>query len=88
MRPEPKIKKKANPGDTSGAEYAGIGLQLAGAVLLFMFAGQWLDRRFGTEPWLLLIGVFVGAGAGFFAMYRQLIKPQKGRDVKRRESEP
>jgi ATP synthase protein I len=61
------------PHARDGAQYLGVGLQFAGAIVLFLFAGQWLDERLGTEPWLLLIGVFVGAAAGFYSLYRQLV---------------
>lgn len=64
------------------AKYLGLGLQFAASILLFLFLGRWLDRRFGTEPWLLLIGVFVGAGAAFYSIYRQLMA-----DLKREEAE-
>lgn len=58
----------------SGAgDYLGVGLQLGASIVFFLFVGQWLDRRLGTEPWLLLLGVFVGAGAGFYSVYRQLV---------------
>jgi F0F1-type ATP synthase assembly protein I len=43
-----------------------------------MFAGKWLDSRLGTTPWLLVVGVFVGAGVATTAMYRRLFPP-KGR---------
>jgi ATP synthase protein I len=66
-----------------GAQFLGVGLQLAASIVLFLFIGQWLDRRLGTEPWLLLIGVFVGAGAGFYSLYRQLMTAQKKRDKQR-----
>lgn len=75
----------ASPKHTlGGAEYAGVGLQFAGAVLLFLFLGRWLDQRLGTEPWLLLLGVFVGAGAGFYSLYRQLVITPREREEKRR----
>ncbi len=57
----------------AAGDYIGVGLQFAGSIVLFLFVGQWLDSRLGTEPWLLLIGVFVGAAAGFYALYRQLV---------------
>jgi F0F1-type ATP synthase assembly protein I len=57
-------------------EYAGLGLQFAASILLFLFLGQWLDRRLGTSPWMLLIGVFVGAGGSFYGMYRRLMAAQ------------
>jgi len=53
--------------------YAGIGLQFAVSVLLFLYAGQWFDRRFGTAPWGVLLGVLVGASAAFHSMYRRLM---------------
>ena len=67
------------------AEFAGVGLQFAGAILIFLFAGRWLDEKLGTEPWLLLSGVMIGAAAGFYSMYRQLvIQPRKKGEGKAR----
>jgi F0F1-type ATP synthase assembly protein I len=59
----------------SGAAYAGLGVQFAAAILVFLFAGQWLDRRLGTSPWLMLLGVLLGAGGGIYSMYRRLVRP-------------
>jgi F0F1-type ATP synthase assembly protein I len=61
----------------SGAEFAGAGLQFAFAIVAFMFLGIWLDRRLGTSPWFVLVCVFVGAGAGFYSIYRRLMSPGK-----------
>jgi F0F1-type ATP synthase assembly protein I len=60
----------------SVSEFAGVGIQFAVSILLFLYVGQWLDRRFGTAPWLLIIGVFLGAGASFYSMYRKLMAAQ------------
>ena len=57
----------------SGAEYAGAGLQLAMTIVAFMFLGIWLDKKLGSSPWFVLVCVFVGAGAGFYALYRKLV---------------
>jgi ATP synthase protein I len=64
----------------SASDFAGIGLQFAASVLLFGYAGQWLDRRLGTGPWLLIIGVFLGAGGAFYSMYRKLMAAQTDQD--------
>ncbi len=52
--------------------YSSIGLQLAGTLLLCVYAGFWLDRRYGTTPWLLVAGAAVGMTAGFFNMFKEL----------------
>lgn len=68
-----------------GAEYAGLGLQFALSILLFLYAGQWLDRRLGTDPWLMILGVFTGAGASFYSMYRKLMAIQEREERQARE---
>ena len=73
--------------DVGGAAYAGIGLQFAALILIFVFAGQWLDRRFGTQ-WFTVIGVFLGAGLGILSMYRRLMADQRREDAARRAKEP
>lgn len=67
------------------ARYAGTGLTWALSTLLFLWLGTVADRWLGTEPWLTLVGAFVGAAAGFWYMYYHLvIQPQQrqGRDGK------
>jgi ATP synthase protein I len=56
---------------------AGGGLEFAVAILLGVFGGQWLDRRWGTSPWLVVIGAMLGAGAGFYKLYRDLTASQR-----------
>jgi ATP synthase protein I len=63
--------------------YAGVGLQFVGALLLFLFIGQWLDRRFGTDPVFLYLGVAVGAGGAFYSMYRSLMADQRRDELER-----
>lgn len=66
----------------SGAEFAGIGVQFALTLLVFVAAGIWLDRRLGTSPWLLIVCVFAGAGGGFYSMIRRVTAAQR-RDAER-----
>jgi F0F1-type ATP synthase assembly protein I len=72
FRPHEGDPKRSGPAGGAG-RYLGAGFQFAAAILFFVFVGQWLDSRFGTGPWLLLVGVFVGAAAGFHSLYRQLV---------------
>lgn len=65
--------------------YAGLGLQFAVSILVFLFVGQWLDRKLGTAPVFLLVGVFVGAGGAFYSMYRKLMAIQAEEERRKRE---
>jgi ATP synthase protein I len=74
-----------NEGPGAGA-YAGFGMQFVVALLFFLYIGQWVDRRLGTAPVFLLIGIFVGAGGSFYGMYRKLMAAQEREDQARREA--
>jgi F0F1-type ATP synthase assembly protein I len=74
---------KGAGGGPSVAEFAGVGLQFAVSILVFVYAGQWLDRKLGTAPWMLMLGVFLGAGASFYSMYRKLTAAQRREDAAR-----
>jgi ATP synthase protein I len=75
-------------GGISGAEFGAIGLQFAATIVVFAFIGIWLDRRLGTSPWMLLICVFVGAGGGFYSMYRLVTRrAAKGASERKDDSE-
>ena len=65
--------------------YAGLGLQFAVSILVFLFVGQWLDRKLGTAPIFLLVGVFVGAGGSFYSMYRKLMAIQAEEERRKKE---
>jgi F0F1-type ATP synthase assembly protein I len=73
--------------DVSGAAYAGIGLQFAALILVFVFAGQWLDKRLGTQ-WFTVLGVFLGAGVGIWNMYRRFTADLRKEEERRRNEEP
>src|SRR5215212_2013276 len=64
---EPERRERSD-----AARFAGVGLQFAITVLVSLWLGSWLDRRFGTSKFVYL-AVFVGAGAAFYSMYRQLM---------------
>ena len=66
--------------------FAGVGLQFAVSIVLFLFLGQWIDRKLGSSPIFLLAGVFIGGGAAFHSMYRRLTSAQKADDERRKRS--
>ena len=68
----------------SGADFAGLGLQFAFAIVAFLFLGQWIDKRLGTDGMFTIAGVFVGAGGAFYSMYRKVSAAQKKDDEERK----
>src|SRR3954465_10776694 len=79
------LRKGPPKGGLSGSDFAGVGLQFAAAVVVFLFAGQWLDNRVGTNGLFTLAGVFVGGGAAFYNMYRKISAAQR-REANARKS--
>jgi F0F1-type ATP synthase assembly protein I len=75
---------RGTPASQAG-DVLGVGLQFALSIVLFLFVGRWLDEKLGTAPWLLLAGVMVGAAAGFYSLYRQLVIVPRERERRRRE---
>ena len=73
----------ADEGNTSAGQFAGHGLTFVIAILGGLYLGQWLDRKLGTAPWLLIAGVFIGAGASFYSMYSKLMAAQRRDDAAR-----
>ena len=74
-----EASRNSGPGVTPTGErspwaLAGLGMQFFASILLFVYVGSWLDRRFNTSPLFLLGGLFVGGGGMFYASYRRLTK--------------
>ena len=63
----------------------GLGFMLVALVVAFTALGYWLDRWLGTKPWLMVAGVFVGAGLGF--TYLVLISARSSRNGDHRNDE-
>ena len=64
-------------GSRGAGAYVGLGLQFALSMLLFLYAGQWVDRKLGTRSLFTIIGVFVGAAAAFYSIYKKLMAAQR-----------
>lgn len=74
-----------DPGELMRAsgQYLGYGLAWALSVMLFLGLGAWIDGKLGTSPVLLIVGAFVGAGAGFYSLYYHIViepRQRKGKD--------
>lgn len=51
---------------------AGVGWVLVVCIVLGYLAGSYLDRKWGTDPWLLVAGVTLGSAAGFVQLWRSV----------------
>jgi F0F1-type ATP synthase assembly protein I len=64
----------------AAGHFTGYGLQWALSTLLFLLGGWWLDSKVGTMPLFTILGAFVGAGAGFYSLYRHIVVEAQDRD--------
>lgn len=60
--------------------FSEIGLSLLVTTLLGVGIGYWADTQLGTIPIFVLVGFFVGAGAGALAIYRLITRFLKSTD--------
>ncbi len=63
--------------DGNWAKFLGVGFEVAAGVGLGYFIGSYIDRKFGSAPWGLLIGVLFGAAAGMYLLISEVIKMNK-----------
>jgi ATP synthase protein I len=49
---------------------AGLGFEFIATVLLLGGLGYWLDGKFDTSPWLILIGGVLGFAIGLYRMLK------------------
>ena len=73
---KPTRDSKPPADDVSPWDLAGLGTQFFASILLFVWVGNWLDRRLDCAPFFLLSGVLLGGGGSFYLSYRQLTAPR------------
>ena len=49
-----------------------FGITMIAAIFLGLYGGWWLDRRLGTFPVFMLLGIFLGIGIGFRSLWSEL----------------
>lgn len=57
----------------------GLGIELAVPVVLFMFAGRWVDRWLESSPWAMLTGLLLGTSVGFYGFFKKVLPAVRGR---------
>lgn len=56
--------------DRSEMSLAGLGFDLAAAVAVATALGWWIDHRFGTEPWGVIVCAAIGIVGGLLNFVR------------------
>jgi ATP synthase protein I len=59
----------------SPLQYVGFGAELLAPLIVGVIGGRFLDRWFGTEPWLLLVLTVLGAVLGMANLIRRGLPP-------------
>jgi ATP synthase protein I len=54
-----------------------VGLEVVVSVLIGFFGGRWLDGRFGTTPWMAVIGLAFGVATAGRFLYRAAKRMQR-----------
>jgi ATP synthase protein I len=62
-----------------------VGLELGIAVIVGLLGGMWLDKHFGTTPWLMLLFLVFGLVAGFRNVLRAVERAEKAGAIEDRE---
>ena len=57
-----------------------VGLELGISVIIALLFGMWLDRRLGTQPWLMLAFLVIGLIAGFRNVLRAVARVERAAD--------
>ena len=63
-------RDRANRESASWHRLAGVGVEFVVAIGFCAALGWWLDRKFGTSPWLLIAGCALGFATGLWQMVR------------------
>ena len=71
--PDPGGRKPPGP-----MRYAGLGIQLAVILVVFVFAGQWADRKLGTGGIITIVAAFLGFGGTMYSLIRSLNRKDGG----------
>lgn len=55
-----------------------VGVEFGVGAVLGYLGGGWLDRRWGTGPYLTLVGLLLGVAAAFASLVRLVREVQRG----------
>jgi len=75
--PDEKGLSDLAAGYRKASPYIAASTSLVAAVGLFTWLGIWLDGKFGTSPWLTVLGVVAGMTGGFISFFKTVLGTKK-----------
>jgi F0F1-type ATP synthase assembly protein I len=63
-----------------------VGLEFGLSVVLCVLLGLWLDGKWDTSPWMMLLGLALGLAAGFTSLLRNLRRADRAAAQDAREA--
>lgn len=72
------MAKDRRSGPRYSAAFLNFGTTLAAGMFIFFKIGQWLDARWGTKPWLALLGIILGLAVGFKSLFTEIFRLERG----------
>jgi ATP synthase protein I len=79
MSVDPSKPEKNQETDSPYAFALGAGTELVVSVLGCFLIGQWLDKKLGTSPWLMLLGALFGISVGLYRLVKAANERLKSR---------
>lgn len=70
----------SSPSQKAEGKAWSVGIEFVGGVLVCSALGWWLDKKFGTNPWGLIILMFLGFGVGTWNALRLSARQQREAD--------
>lgn len=67
MTPQDDKPRRSEPSPWS---LVSAGMELGLVTALFTLGGWWLDKKWGTTPALILVGLFIGVVGGTYKLWR------------------
>ena len=70
-------KDDSRQDDSKRGRMAVVGLEIAAGAGLGAIFGTWIDRKWHSDPWGVLIGTFLGIAAGMYLLIKEAINANK-----------
>lgn len=70
-------KKSSGLGFGGAGPYMGLGIEFATTIILCFLAGNWIDGKLGSTPYVALVLFLLGTGAAILNLIRSVDRIQK-----------